>query len=160
MRSSEVIGHPLSSGALALLPMVLALGGGAIDERSHLGYSTWLSACRAAGLSLNSVVTFTVELLPTAVLGMLAGGVLLLLTAVWQRRAGCPARAILAPHAGCAVGMLAGLLLCTFALPLPLMLAAEATLAAGASVWLFSRGRSTAMAASVKPRTGALTSAQ
>ena len=33
--------------ALALVPMLLALLGVVIDERSHLGYSTWLSACRA-----------------------------------------------------------------------------------------------------------------
>lgn len=160
MRSSEVIGRPFVCGALALLPMAFSLAGVAIDEHRHLGYSTWLSACRAAGPSLTSVARFTLELLPSAVIGMLAGGVVLLLIAVWQRRDKCAARAAIAAHSSCVMATSAGLLLCALALPMPLMLATEALLAASAAVWLFRRSRTGPTGASVKPRTGSLTSAQ
>ena len=62
-------------GCSALLPMTLALAGACIDERAHLGFSNWRSACRAAGLPLSSLLSFTLELLPTAVLGALVGGI-------------------------------------------------------------------------------------
>jgi hypothetical protein len=83
-----------------------------------------------------------------------------LLVGILARRRGCAARTSLAAHAGCVVGMAAGLLLCTLALPLPLALACEVLLAAGAAAWLFGRGHNDPARASVKPRTGAVTSAQ
>lgn len=152
--------RPLVCVALALLPMALSLAGVAIDERSHQGYSTWLSACRAAGASLPSVARFTLELLPSAVIGMLAGGLVLLLIAVVNRRDSCATRAAWAAHSSCAMATVVGLLLCALALPAPLMLATEALLTAGAAAWLFRRNQTRPTGASVKPPTEALTSAQ
>lgn len=140
--------------------MALALTGAAFDEYAHLGYSTWLSACRAAGPSLGSLVRFTLELLPGAVIGMLAGGLLVLVSGVRHRKGGCAARTSLAAHGGCAAGMAGGLLLCMLPVPVPLMLIAEAALAAAAAVWLFRRGGVPSTDASVNPPTRLLTSAQ
>jgi hypothetical protein len=152
--------RPLVCVALALLPMAFSLAGVAIDEHQHLGYSTWLSACRAAGPSLASVARFTLELLPSAVIGMLAGGLVLLLIAVGKRRDRCATRAAWAAHSSCAMATVVGLLLCALALPVPLMLATEALLTAAAAVWLLRRSRTRPTVASVKPPTGSLTSAQ
>ena len=146
--------------ALALVPMLLALLGVVLDERSHLGYSTWLSACRAAGPNFESLVVFTMELLPTAVMGMLVGVLFIQLAGVWFRHRSWGAPSALAAHAGCASGMAGGLLLCTLALPLPLMLGAEGLLAALTAAWLFRRIRGPAPSASANPRTPALTNAQ
>ena len=145
---------------LALVPMLLALLGVVIDERSHLGYSAWLSACRAAGPTFTSLVVFTLELLPTAVAGMLTGGLLVQLAGVWFRHHRWGAASALAAHGGCVFGMTGGLLLCTLTLPLPLMLGAEVLLAALAAAWLFRRISERVPAPSVKPRTAPLASAQ
>src|SRR5687768_10333696 len=111
---------------LALLPMAGALVGVAVDETLHLGYSNWLSACRAAGLSAASLIVFTLELLPTGVMGFLLTGLAVQACGILLRRDHCVARATLAAHAGCLLGMVAGLVLCTLSLPLPWMLGAEA----------------------------------
>ena len=126
----------LKAALLALLPMSLALAGGWADERTHLGFSSWSSACRAQGLTFASLFTFTVELLPNAILGALAGGLLLQLAgpALLPGRDG--ARATLAAHAGCAFAMAAGLLLCAWLPSIPLMLGVEALLASGTALLL------------------------
>ena len=59
--------------ALALLPMAFAVPGAWIDEQHHLGFSTWRSACRSAGVTLESLVIFTLDLLPAALIGMVLG---------------------------------------------------------------------------------------
>lgn len=126
---------------LAGLPMVLATVGAWLDERRALGYTIWRSACRAAGISLPSLVNFTLELLPSAVIGALLGGLLVLTVGLREhRRLG---RGALAAHVGCAVAMPAGLLLCASAWPVPLTLAAELALTAlvAAVVWWFTRIR-------------------
>jgi hypothetical protein len=146
--------------ALALLPMLVALLGVVIDERTHQGYTTWLSACRAAGPSIRSVLVFTFELLPTAVMGMLTGVLLVQLAGMWFRHHTWGVPSALAAHGGCVFGMVGGLLLCTLALPLPLMLGAEGLLAALAAAWLFPRISQRRSRTSVKPRTTALASAQ
>jgi hypothetical protein len=138
--------------------MLFALAGVAIDQRSHQGYSTWLSACREAGISAGSVLAFTLALLPTAIIGMLAGGAALLLFGVLMRGHPGGARLSLAAHAGCVMGMVAGLLLCTLALAPSLMLVAEALLAAGGAAWLFCADRW--QSADAKASAGRLTSAQ
>lgn len=127
--------------ALAWLPMGLATLGAWLDERRALGFSIWRGACRAAGLSPSSVAAFTLELLPSAVVGALLGSLLLLLAGISRRPAS--ARGALAAHAGCFVAMPAGFLLCTTALPSTLTIAAEAALAmlATATVWWFTRIR-------------------
>jgi hypothetical protein len=126
---------------LAWLPMALATLGAALDEYHALGFSTWRSACRATGISLPSIASFTLELLPTGVLGALLGGVLVL-AAGWHRRRAF-ARDALAAHAGCAAAMPAALLLCAAAWPWPLTLAADAALTAlvALAVWWITRIR-------------------
>ena len=125
----------------ALVPMACALVGVAIDERTRLGYSNWLSACRAAGLSLNSWLTFTFTLLPSAVIGLLAGGLAVQLGGLLLRHRGCAAQSSLAAHGGCVLGMAGGLLLCTLSLPVPVMLIAEAALAGAGAAVLFRHMR-------------------
>ena len=126
---------------LAWLPMALATLGAWVDERRALGFTIWRDACRVAGISASSIATFTFELLPTAIVGALLGGLLVLASGWWAH--GPRARAALAAHAGCMAAMPVGLLLCASALPWPLTLAAEATLAAlaAALVWWFTRIR-------------------
>jgi hypothetical protein len=114
----------LRAAALALVPMTCAIAGAWIDERTHLGYSIWRSACRSAGLSVESLISFTFDLLPAALIGALSGALLLqFVAAVTWRRVG--ARVALASHAGCAAGMAAGSLLCVVLPSIPLMLATE-----------------------------------
>lgn len=125
---SRLNARPVTLLALALLPMAAALAGAFIDERLTAGVTVWRSACRASGLALGSVIAFTLELLPCAVIGALVGGLAVL---VFSMGAGSPAsaRRSLAAHLGCAVAMPVSVLLCALALPLPLMLAADALLA-------------------------------
>ncbi len=119
--------------ALALLPMGAALAGAFVDERLRLGVTVWRSACRASGFALGSVIAFTLELLPCAVIGALAGGLVVLAFAFGAGSAAW-ARQSLAAHVGCTVAMPAGVMLCALALPLPLMLAADALLAGVAAL--------------------------
>jgi hypothetical protein len=126
---------------LASLPMGFAVLGAWLDERRALGFTVWRSACRASGLSPSSLATFTLELMPTAVIGVLLGGLIVLLAGFGRRRSS--ARDAVAAHAGCVIAMPAGVLLCASTLPWPLMLAAEGALAAlaAAGVWWLSRIR-------------------
>jgi len=125
---------------LALLPMAFALAGAWADERMHSGFTGWRSACRALGLTFTSLFTFTVELLPTAIAGALIGGIVLLIAgAALRSRDG--ARVTLAAHAGCALAMAAGLLVCAWLPSIPLMLGVEATLAAGTALLLCRHGQ-------------------
>ena len=119
--------------ALALLPMGGALAGAFVDEQARLGVTVWLSACRASGLAFGSVVAFTFEVLPCAVIGALLGGLVVL---AFAASSPADARNSLAAHLGCAVAMPVGILLCALALPLPLMLLADALLAGGAALVL------------------------
>lgn len=134
--------------------MVLAVAGAWLDERTHLGFTTWRSACRAAGFAPRSLAIFTLELLPTALTGALAGGLVVLLAGALARRGDCPASA-LAAHGGCLLGMAVGLALCVLALPVPLVLALEGLLAAATAAWLFGRFRPAhASESAVRPHAG------
>jgi hypothetical protein len=118
---------------MSALPMLGALGGGWLDQRHHLGFTIWRAACRSTGLRFASLVDFTVQLLPTALAGVLLGGLAVL---VWglmtrERHAGL----CLAAHAGCALTLPLALLLCASALPLPVMLLAD-------KIWLLEELRS------------------
>jgi len=126
---------------LSWLPMALASLGAWLDERRALGFTIWREACRAGGISWPSLATFTLELLPTAVIGALLGGLLVLCVGARGRPAG--ARGALAAHAGCALAMPIGVLLCASSLPWPLTLAAETVLAAlvAGSAWWLTRIR-------------------
>jgi hypothetical protein len=116
---------------LAAISPVGALIGGLVDERVHLGFTNWRSACRASGLSFASLFKFTLELLPNAIVGALLGGLLVQLLAFSLRPR--HTEACLAAHLGCAVVMPLGLLLCALALPIPLMLITEVALAVAAA---------------------------
>ena len=130
-----------NSFLLACVPMSLAALGAWLDERRALGFTVWRSACRAAGLSPSSIATFTLELLPTAVIGVLLGGLIVLLAGFGRHPAS--ARGAVAAHAGCVIAMPAGLLLCISASPWPLALMAEIGLTAlvAAGVWWLTRIR-------------------
>ena len=114
---------------LAAIPSIGAFAGGWLDERSHLGFTNWRSACRAAGLAPRSLLHFTQELLPTAIAGALLGGLLLLVLGVVLRFRGDLARACAAAHLGCALVMPLGFLLCALALPVGAMFAVDVVLA-------------------------------
>src|SRR4051812_7760039 len=113
--------------ALASLPLGFAVLGAALDERRALGFTIWRAARRAAGFSLSSIVTFTLELLPLAVIGALSGGLLLLLGGCLDRAR--HARGAMAAHIGCALAMPVGVALCATAWPLAATLVTEVTLA-------------------------------
>ena len=118
---------------LTLLPLAGALAGAWFDERHHLGFTNWRSACRAAGFSMRSVFAFAFELLPTAIVGLLAGGLALQLIGFALRERAGGTRMCLAAHAGCALTMPIGMSLCALALPVPAMLVTDALLAVAAS---------------------------
>jgi hypothetical protein len=118
---------------LAGISPACALVGGMIDERTHLGFTNWQSACRASGISVRSLTYFTFELLPTAVAGALFGALLVLVLAFLSRHRQGSAERHLAAHTGCAVAMPLGLILCALAFPIPVMLAAEVALAVTAA---------------------------
>ena len=126
----------------SLLPMLGALTGAVIDERRHLGFTTWRAACRSAGLRISTLVEFTLQLLPMAVIGLLLGGLVVLAAGAFMRDR--HARLCVAAHAGCAVTLPVALILCAF-LPPALMLAIDAILATLAALvvlmWLRTPSR-------------------
>jgi hypothetical protein len=129
----------LRAAALAMVPMLFAAAGAAIDERLHQGFTIWRSACRAGGLTLASLVSFTFDLLPLALLGLLVGVMALqfAVAATWYRPTG--ARVALGAHAGCLLGMAASLLLCLVIASPGWMLTVELSVAAGLAAALSRR---------------------
>jgi hypothetical protein len=119
--------------ALAAISPACAVVGGMIDERVHLGFTNWRAACRASGIRFSSLIHFTLELLPNAVIGALLGALLVQVLAFSMRASARNAVQCLAAHLGCAIAMPIGLLLCALALPIPTMLAAEIMLAVAAA---------------------------
>lgn len=114
---------------LVVLPSLGGLAGAFVDEQRNLGFTNWRAACRAAGPSLKSFFVFTRELLPSAIVGMLAGALLVALIGMFARRtdavAGC-----FAAHVGCFAAMPAMLLVCAFAPAPAVMLVADLAFAA------------------------------
>lgn len=119
---------------LAALPSIGAFAGGWLDERAHLGFTNWRSACRATGLSPRSLIHFTQELLPAAIAGVLLGGLVVLGVGIYYRSRHGLARACTAAHLGCALAMPLGLILCTLSLPVGAMLAADVAIASATAV--------------------------
>jgi hypothetical protein len=115
---------------LALLPTSLAAAGAVIDESRSLGVTTWRTACRAAGLSLNSVAAFTWQLLPNMIAGALLGALLLLSLGGLLRHRREQVRECTAAHLGCFLAMPLALLGCALALPLAMMPLVDLLLAA------------------------------
>jgi hypothetical protein len=132
----------------AALPMLGATIGATFDERRQLGFTVWRSACRTAGLQLSTLVEFTLQLLPMAVIGLLLGGLAVLAAGALFRGRFTPAS--LAAHAGCAVTLPAALILCAF-LPPVLMLAADAVLATLAAVIMLALLRTPSRIAGMHP---------
>jgi hypothetical protein len=146
----------LRAAALAVVPMSFAIAGAMLDEYWHQGFTVWRSACRSTGLTLVSLISFTFELLPMALAGMLFGVLLLqfMVAALWYRPHG--ARVAFSAHAGCMLGMVAGLWLCLAVPSTTLMLASEAAVAAVVAGLLCRRPASPHCAASVRlPRSQA-----
>jgi hypothetical protein len=125
----------LRIAVLSIVPMTAAFLGASIDERLHLGFTTWRASCRAAGFRFGSVIDFTLQLLPFAVIGLLLGGLALiahgLLHSRHSRSADC-----LAAHAGCALSLPVSLALCAAPVPVPLMLMLDTALAILAAILL------------------------
>ncbi len=135
--------------ALCLLP---TLGGGVgalIDEWRHLGFTNWRAACRAAGPSLQSFIVFTRELLPSAIVAMLAGALLVVLLGIAARRTDGAARTCFAAHLGCVLSLPLMLVTCMIAPAPAVMLFADAAFAALAAILVLRvmsrRQRATAM---------------
>jgi hypothetical protein len=129
---------------LAFLPTAGATLGAVLDERTRLGFSTWRSACRTDGISLLSVMQFTWQLLPNAILGALLGGFVVVCLGIHWRRCS-QATECVAAHLGCVLTMPLGVLACALAFPVTLMPYADAALAAGAALllWKVLRPRAT-----------------
>lgn len=139
--------------ALALLPMLLAILGAALDEQRNLGFSNWRSACRSAGFSLPSLLTFTLELMPMAVLGLLIGGVGVQAVGICLRHSRGAAAGSLAAHGACGIGMVLGLPLCALPLSVPWLLGAELLLTVLAAMLLdrLPGGRQACAASGIPP---------
>lgn len=84
-----------------------------------------------------------------AVIGALLGGVFVLVLAFAARHLERNVETCLAAHAGCAIAMPLGLILCALAVPVPAMLVAEIGLAVAAAYFIRA-------AASVRLRTRAM----
>jgi NhaP-type Na+/H+ or K+/H+ antiporter len=123
---------------LAVLPTSLAAAGAVVDESRSLGVTTWRTACRAAGLSLNSLAAFTWQLLPNMIAGALLGAFLLLSVGWFSRHRLDLARECTAAHLGCILAMPLALLGCALALPMTMMPLVDLAVAALAAM-LFLR---------------------
>lgn len=134
---------------LSALPMMGALAGGWLDQRHHLGFTTWRAACRSSGLRFSSLIEFTLQLLPMALAGLLLGGLAVLAWGLVSRRR--DAGICVAAHAGCALTLPVGLLLCASALPLPVMLLADVMIAALAAMLLIPLVRTGSQRAPAHP---------
>jgi hypothetical protein len=120
---------------LAALPMLGAALGASLDERRAVGFSTWRSACRAAGLDFASLIDFTWQLLPLTLAGLMLGGLGVLAIAFVRRHELRDARSCLAAHAGCALSLPLALLLCASTLPWGWMLLADLAITSAAA-WM------------------------
>jgi hypothetical protein len=119
---------------LCLLPTLGGVVGALIDERRHLGFTNWRAACRAAGPSLQSFIVFTRELLPSAIVAMLAGAFLVVLIGIVARRADGAARTCFAAHLGCFLSLPLMLATCMIAPAPAVMLFADVAFAALAAI--------------------------
>lgn len=136
---------------LAALPMSGAAIGAWLDERRAIGFSTWRSACRAAGLDFASLVDFTWQLLPLTLAGLTLGGAMLLAIAIVRRHQLRDAKSCLAAHAGCALSLPIALLLCASTMPWGWMLLADLAITTAAAWLLLALMRPASQAATAHP---------
>jgi hypothetical protein len=136
---------------LAALPMLGAAFGAWLDERRAVGFSTWRSACRAAGLDFASLVDFTWQLLPLTLAGLAFGGAAVLAIAIARRHELHDARTCLAAHAGCALTLPLALLICASTLPWGWMLLADLAITTAAAWLLLALMRPASQAAAAHP---------
>lgn len=136
---------------LAALPMLGASLGAWMDETRRLGFSTWRSACRAAGPDFASLVDFTWQLLPLTLAGLMLGGLLVLAIAIVRRNELRDAKSCLAAHAGCALTLPVALLLCASTLPWAWMLLADLGITTAMAWLLLALMRPASRAAAAHP---------
>jgi hypothetical protein len=128
--------QPLRMTLLSLLPSLGATAGALVDERSTFGFSTWRSACRVDGVGLVSLFSFTWQLLPYAISGLLLGGLAVQILGWALRDRGTTAEECVATHLGCLLAMPLALLLCSQSMPVIAMPVVDALLATAAAVWV------------------------
>jgi hypothetical protein len=121
---------------LAALPAVGTAIGAWLDESARLGLSTWRSACRVQGISLTSVMQFTWQLLPNAILGALLGGLAVVCLGYRWRRCSRAEECLMA-HVGCVLAMPLALLACSLSLPVSLMPVVDAGLGGATALLLW-----------------------
>jgi hypothetical protein len=121
---------------LSFLPSMTAALGAALDEYQHLGFTTWRSVCRAGEISLGSILAFTWQLLPNAIVGLLLGGLALQATGFVLRHREHATVECAAAHIGCVVAMPLGLLLCAQSMPPVAMPFVDGALAAASALLL------------------------
>ena len=85
--------------------------------------------------SPQSLIVFTRELLPSAIVGLLAGALLIVVAGILARRDSRAAQSCLAAHLGCAAAMLLMLPVCALALPPAISLLTDVLLGALATVF-------------------------
>jgi hypothetical protein len=115
--------------SLSLLPSLGVTIGALVDERRQAGFSTWRSACRAAGVDFGSLLSFTWQLLPHAIIGLLIGGIAVQILGWVFRDRGTTVEECAATHLGCLLAMPVALLLCAQPIPAIAMPFADTLLA-------------------------------
>ena len=113
--------HAAFAATLApcLLLVAAAAVGGAWDEYTRLGFTTWVSLCRSGAVDSWVAAQLYAQLLPTSILAILVTGLLLIGALATVNRCDDDARhrlvGNLAGHAGCMVAMPLALQLCVLA---------------------------------------------
>jgi hypothetical protein len=131
--------RPMSLPRIAILSFLPSLGasvGAAVDESRSLGFSTWRSACRADGVSFGSVLSFTWQLLPNAIIGFLSGGLMILILGIARQERDDSKTESVAAHAGCMLAMPLGLLACAQLLPAIVMPVADVLLSTAGAIFV------------------------
>ena len=100
---------------VATTPVAGALGA-AVDERLHQSLSLWLGLCRRGALPYGEALWLQLQLMPFALIFMLATAFAGTLWAVLRTGTPASARMLLAGHAGCLVATLLSPLVCPWLL--------------------------------------------
>ena len=110
IRCNETSARVAAAVALSLVPMSFAAAGAWFDERTHLGFSNWRSACRAAGLTFTSLLSLHARAAAVRHRSGALVGVASCCSSPRRRRGIAPGLALRSrAHAGCALGMTVGI---------------------------------------------------